>query len=55
MYSICILTIRDSSNTYLFFAGWLPEFSEQFSIVDFPDEYRSVLVQVSAYLGFATF
>jgi len=29
--------------------GWLPEFSEQFSIVDFPGEYRSVLVQVLAF------
>jgi len=29
--------------------GWLPEFSEQFSIVDFPGEYRTVLVQVLAF------
>jgi len=28
--------------------GWLPEFSSQMSIVDFPDEFRSVLVQVLA-------
>merc|ERR1719290_438898 len=28
--------------------GWLPEFSEQFSIIDFTDEYRSVLLQVLA-------
>merc|ERR1719192_1459965 len=26
--------------------GWLPEFSNQFSIVDFSDEYRSILIQV---------
>lgn len=26
--------------------GWLPEFSNQFSIVDFSDEFRSVLIQV---------
>ena len=26
--------------------GWLPEFSDQFSIVDFSDEFRSVLLQV---------
>lgn len=26
--------------------GWLPEFSNQFSIVDFTDEYRSILIQV---------
>jgi len=28
--------------------GWLPEFSDQFSIVDFSDEFRSVLLQVLA-------
>jgi len=28
--------------------GWLPEFSSQMSIVDFSDEFRSVLVQVLA-------
>jgi hypothetical protein len=28
--------------------GWLPEFSDQFSIVDFSDEFRSILVQVLA-------
>jgi len=28
--------------------GWLPEFSEQFSIIDFTDEYRSILLQVLA-------
>merc|ERR1719228_2914986 len=28
--------------------GWLPEFSTQMSIVDFPEEFRSVLVQVLA-------
>lgn len=28
--------------------GWLPEFSEQFSIVDFSDEFRSILIQVLA-------
>ena len=27
-------------------SGWLPEFSSQMSIVDFSDEFRSVLVQV---------
>ena len=27
-------------------SGWLPEFSNQFSIVDFSDEYRSILIQV---------
>ena len=26
--------------------GWLPEFSDQFSIVDFSDEFRSILLQV---------
>jgi len=26
--------------------GWLPEFSNHFSIVDFSDEYRSILIQV---------
>merc|ERR1712212_1263624 len=26
--------------------GWLPEFSNQFSIVDFSDEFRAVLLQV---------
>jgi len=26
--------------------GWLPEFSQQFSIVDFSDEFRSILIQV---------
>merc|ERR1719445_281055 len=37
--------------------GWLPEFSDQFSIVDFSDEFRSILLQVLAgcccglYLG----
>ena len=25
--------------------GWLPEFSDQFSIVDFSDEFRSILLQ----------
>lgn len=29
--------------------GWLPEFSDQFSIVDFSDEFRSILLQV--FLG----
>jgi len=28
--------------------GWLPEFSDQFSIVDFSDEFRSILLQVLA-------
>ena len=28
------------------FPGWLPEFSNQFSIVDFSDEFRAVLLQV---------
>merc|ERR1719342_1176370 len=28
--------------------GWLPEFSDQFSIVDFSDEFRSILIQVLA-------
>ena len=32
--------------------GWLPEFSEQFSIVDFPGEFRSVLVQVNSFNPF---
>merc|ERR1719187_611261 len=35
--------------------GWLPEFSEQFSIVDFPAEYRSILVQVLAVDAAAAF
>ena len=26
--------------------GWLPEFSIQMSIVDFPEEFRSILIQV---------
>ena len=32
---------------FSYFTGWLPEFSSQMSIVDFSDEFRSVLVQVS--------
>jgi len=28
--------------------GWLPEFSIQMSIVDFPEEFRSILIQVLA-------
>lgn len=35
--------------------GWLPEFSEQFSIVDFPQEFRMVLVQVLAIDAAAAF
>jgi len=35
--------------------GWLPEFSEQFSVVDFPAEYRSILVQVLAVDAAAAF
>ena len=30
--------------------GWLPEFSNQFSIVDFSDEFRSILIQVREHL-----
>ena len=42
------LTIASSKYLLSFFlSGWLPEFSNQFSIVDFSDEYRSVLIQVS--------
>ena len=33
--------------------GWLPEFSNQFSIVDFSDEFRSVLIQVRKHLEFS--
>jgi len=35
--------------------GWLPEFSNQFSIVDFPDEFRSILIQVLAVDAVAAF
>ena len=28
------------------FSGWLPEFAEQFSIVNFEDEFRAILVKV---------
>jgi len=29
--------------------GWLPEFADQFSIIDFTDEFRSVLLKVLAF------
>ena len=32
--------------------GWLPEFSDQFSIVDFSDEFRSILLQVRLFVTF---
>ena len=32
--------------------GWLPEFSDQFSIVDFSDEFRSILLQVRLFFLF---
>jgi len=35
--------------------GWLPEFSNQFSIVDFSDEFRSILIQVLAVDAVAAF
>ena len=40
--------IQSSETKYRldFSLGWLPEFSNQFSIVDFSDEYRSILIQV---------
>ena len=52
--------ISVSSTLYLYpvlspFSGWLPEFSEQFSVVDFPAEYRSILVQVLAVDAAAAF
>ena len=34
--------------------GWLPEFSDQFSIVDFSDEFRSILLQVFRYNIYCT-
>ena len=41
-----ILLPSGSCTNYSHFLGWLPEFSNQFSIVDFSDEFRSVLIQV---------
>ena len=35
--------------------GWLPEFSDQFSIVDFSDEFRSILLQVRVFATFLGF
>ena len=30
-------------------SGWLPDFAEQFSIINFSDEFRSILIQVFTY------
>merc|ERR1719300_1623037 len=35
--------------------GWLPEFSNQMSIVDFPEEFRSILIQVLVVDAVAAF
>lgn len=44
LYSLCSTGVF----VCLLALGWVPELSEQFGIVDFPEEYRSLLIKVLA-------
>ena len=44
MYSLA----GTASFIFLLASGWVPELSEQFSIVEFPEDYRQMLIKVLA-------